>query len=208
MACAYYLAKLGHRVTVFEALEVVGGILRTGIPSYRLPKEVLDHEVEKLRAMGIEFKTGYRIDRRNWESMEGFGAVFLAYGAGQDLPLTLTNRKEGKVISGLEFLKMVNLKRRISLGKRVAVIGGGNTAIDSARVALRLGGSSTIIYRRSRHEMPAFQTEIDDALEEGMKIIYLASPVKIETQGSVQRIECIKNRLVDEGPDGRRHPFP
>jgi NADPH-dependent glutamate synthase beta subunit-like oxidoreductase/Pyruvate/2-oxoacid:ferredoxin oxidoreductase delta subunit len=207
MACAYYLAKLGHRVTVFEALEVVGGILRTGIPSYRLPKEVLDHEVEKLRAMGIEFKTGYRIDRRNWESMEGFGAVFLAYGAGKDFPLTSTNRKEGKVISGLEFLKTVNLGGRISLGKRVAVIGGGNTAIDSARVALRLGGSSTIIYRRSRNEMPAFQTEIDDALEEGVKIIYFASPVKIETQGSVQRIECIKTQLVDKGSDGRRQPI-
>ena len=157
--------------------------------------------------MGIEFKTGYPIDRRNWESMEGFGAVFLAYGAGKDFPLTLTNRKEGKVISGLEFLKTVNLGGRISLGKRVAVIGGGNTAIDSARVALRLGGSSTIIYRRSRNEMPAYQTEIDDALEEGVKIIYFASPVKIETQGSVQRIECIKNRLVDEGSDGRRQPI-
>jgi NADPH-dependent glutamate synthase beta subunit-like oxidoreductase/Pyruvate/2-oxoacid:ferredoxin oxidoreductase delta subunit len=208
MSCAYFLAKLGHRVIVFEAEETLGGLLRTGIPPYRLPKEVVDHEVEKLCAMGIEFKTGYRIDRRNWKSMEGFGAVFLAYGAGQDLPLNLTNRKDGKVISGLKFLKTVNLRGRISLGQRVAVIGGGNTAIDAARVALRLGSSPTIIYRRSRNEMPAFQTEIDGALEEGVKIIYLASPVRIETLGSIQRIVCIKNRLGDEGPDGRRQPIP
>ena len=208
MACAYYLAKLGHRVTVFEALEVVGGLLRTGIPSYRLPKEILDHEVEKLCAMGIEFKTGCQIKRGSWKYVEGFDAVFLAYGAGQDLPLNLTNWKDGKVISGLEFLKTVNLRGRISLGKRIAVIGGGNAAIDAARGALRLGAPSTLIYRRSRNEMPAFQTEIDDALEEGVKIIYLASPVRIETQGSVQRIECIRNRLGDEGPDGRRQPIP
>jgi NADPH-dependent glutamate synthase beta subunit-like oxidoreductase/Pyruvate/2-oxoacid:ferredoxin oxidoreductase delta subunit len=208
MACAYYLAKLGHRVTVFEALEVVGGLLRMGIPSYRLPKEILNHEVEKLCALGIEFKTGCQIDRGSWKYVEGFDAVFLAYGAGQDLPLNLTNMKDGKVISGLEFLKTINLKGRISLSQRVAVIGGGNAAIDAARVALRLGAPSTLIYRRSRNEMPAFQTEIDDALEEGVKIIYLASPVRIETQGSVQRIECIRNRLGDEGPDGRRQPIP
>ncbi|MGD0918561.1 MAG: NAD(P)-binding protein [Thermodesulfobacteriota bacterium] len=208
MACAYYLAKLGHRVTVFEALEVVGGLLRTGIPSYRLPKEILDHEVEKLCAMGIEFKTGCQIDRGSWKYVEGFDAVFLAYGAGQDLPLNLTNMKDGKVISGLEFLKAINLKGRISLSQRVVVIGGGNAAIDAARVALRLGAPSTLIYRRSRNEMPAFQTEIDDALEEGVKMIYLASPVRIEAQGSVQRIECMRNRLGDEGPDGRRQPIP
>ena len=190
MSCAYYLAKLGHRVVVFEAEEALGGLLRTGIPPYRLPKEVVDHEVEKLCAMGIEFKTGCRIDRGSWKSLKGFDAVFLAYGASQDLPLNLDNRKDGKVISGLEFLKTVNLGGRISLGQRVAIIGGGNTAIDTARVALRLGASPTIIYRRSRNEMPAFQTEIDDALEEGVEIIYLASPVRIETQGF-----CKANRM-------------
>jgi NADPH-dependent glutamate synthase beta subunit-like oxidoreductase len=208
MSCAYYLAKLGHRAVVFEAEEALGGLLRTGIPPYRLPKKVVDHEVEKLCAMGIEFKTGCRIDRGSWKSLEGFDAVFLAYGANHDLPLNLDNRKNVKVISGLEFLKTVHLGGRISLGQRVAIIGGGNTAIDTARVALRLGASPTIIYRRSRTEIPAFQAEIDDALEEGVEIIYLASPVRIETRDSVKRIECMRNRLGDEGPDGRRQPIP
>ena len=208
MSCAYYLAKLGHRVIVFEAEQALGGLLRTGIPPYRLPKKIVDREVEKLCSMGIEFKMGYRIDRRTWESLREFDAVFMAYGASHDLPLNLANQENGKVISGLEFLKTFNLGGRISLGKKIAVIGGGNTAMDTARVALRLGASPTIIYRRSRDEMPAFQTEIDDALEEGVEIICLASPVRIETQGSVQQIECIRNRLGDAGPDGRLQPIP
>lgn len=208
MSCAYYLAKLGHRVIVFEAEAAPGGLLRTGIPSYRLPKEVADHEVEKLLSMGIEFKMGLRIDKENWKSLGEFDAVFLAYGAGKDVPFNLANRTDGKVISGLEFLKTVNLGVRVSLGQRVVVIGGGNTAIDAARSALRLGASPTLIYRRTRNEMPAFETEIDDALEEGVKMIYLALPVRIDAQASNQRIECIRTRLGDEGPDGRCQPIP
>lgn len=208
MSCAYFLSRLGHRVTVFEGEKSVGGLLQIGIPPYRLPKEVIDHEVEKLCAMGIEFKTDCRIDKGRWESLEEFKAVFLGYGASQGLPLKLSSHNDGKVISGLDFLRTAHLKERIVSGQRVAIIGGGNTALDAARVALRLGALPTIIYRRSRNEMPAFPTEIEDALEEGVEIIYLASPVKIEMRGFSQQIECVRNYLDEKGPEGRSQPIP
>jgi 2-oxoacid:acceptor oxidoreductase delta subunit (pyruvate/2-ketoisovalerate family) len=204
MSCAYYLRRLGHRVVLFEALDAVGGLLRAGIPAYRLPKGIVDREVQKLRLMGIDFRTGLRIDAKSRGSLNGFDAVLLSSGAGKDLPFGV----EGKTLSALEFLRTVNLGGRPSLGGRVAVIGGGNTAIDTARAALRLGALPTILYRRSREEMPAFESEIEDALEEGVKILYLVSPVRIVAQGPVQRIECARNRLGEKEPDGRRRPIP
>jgi NADPH-dependent glutamate synthase beta subunit-like oxidoreductase len=208
MACAYYLARLGHRVMVFEAQETMGGLLRAGIPPYRLPREVVDREIEKLRDLGIEFKSGFQIDRKNWNSLGNFEAVFLSFGAGQDIPFSPSRGSSGKVISGLNFLRSVYKGEKVSLGKKVVVIGGGNTAVDAARVALRLGSFPTVIYRRSRDEMPAFHSEVDDAIEEGVEMIFLASPVNIESRGRSLLIECIKNRLGEKGEDGRPQPIP
>jgi NADPH-dependent glutamate synthase beta subunit-like oxidoreductase len=208
MSCAYYLTKLGYQITVFEALEVIGGLLRTGIPSYRLPKRVVDKEVEKLSAMGVQFQTRHPINRESWKDLAEFDAVFLAYGANQDLPFDLSHEPNQGIISGPTFLRTVNLQGAFNLGNRVAVLGGGNTAIDAARVALRLGTSPTVIYRRSREEMPAFEREIEDALKEGVKILYLVSPVTVEKQGTIQKIECVRNRLGKPGKSGRRRPLP
>jgi NADPH-dependent glutamate synthase beta subunit-like oxidoreductase/Pyruvate/2-oxoacid:ferredoxin oxidoreductase delta subunit len=241
MSSSYYLSRLGHRVTVFEAMEVVGGLLRTAIPPYRLPVEVVEKEVEKLKAMGVQFETRYRINSNNWKDLENFDAVLFAHGAGVSVPLAfpLADDIKQRIISGLDFLNSIKLtpspslpggtdslpraptgevrdgnshsikpKRQVHPGDKIAVIGGGNTAIDAARVAVRLGASPTIVYRRSRAEMPAFQSEVDDALEEGVEIIFLTSPIGIESIEGSLRIQCIKNRLVESDEDGRHLPVP
>ncbi len=209
MSCSYFLSRLGHRVTVFEALGVVGGLLRTGIPDYRLPVEVVEKEVEKLKALGIQFKTHYRIQEKNWQDLDEFDAIVLAYGAGERLPLFASSPGEKqKMLSGSDFLKTVKLGGAVSLGHKVAVIGGGNTAIDAARVALRLGARPTIIYRRSRAEMPAFSSEVEDALGEGVEILYLTSPVALEKRDSGLRIKCVKNRLGEPDESARPRPVP
>jgi 2-oxoacid:acceptor oxidoreductase delta subunit (pyruvate/2-ketoisovalerate family) len=208
LSCAYFLRLLGHSVTVFESRQVVGGLLRTGIPSYRLPKEIVDQEVTKLQALGVEFRPGHTVTVDTWSELEPFDAVFLALGSGRNRDLPLAGLESSEIVPALEFLEAVNLGRRVNLGRSVAVIGGGNAAIDTARTALRLGSRATVIYRRSREEMPAFSSEVTDALEEGVEILYLASPVRITKGGSGQRIECIKNRLGEPDKDGRRLPSP
>jgi 2-oxoacid:acceptor oxidoreductase delta subunit (pyruvate/2-ketoisovalerate family) len=210
MACSYYLARLGHSLTVFESLNVVGGLLRTGIPDYRLPAFIVEKEVEKLRSMGIEFRTGQPINKRVWRDLESYDAVVLAHGASQQIPIpfTLSSVPDGGIISGLDFLKRVNLGESVSIGRNVIVVGGGNTAVDAARVALRLGASPRIVYRRSRAEMPAFQEEIEDAIEEGIEILFLTSPIVIEYRGSGIRIKCVTNRLISPDGDGRPGVVP
>jgi 2-oxoacid:acceptor oxidoreductase delta subunit (pyruvate/2-ketoisovalerate family) len=210
MASAYYLARLGHGVAVFESLQVLGGLLRTGIPDYRLPPFIVEKEIEKLMAMGVEFRTGQRIDRNSWRVIEGFDAAVLACGASQQIPapFQLSGVQDRRLFSGLDFLRRVKLGEPVSPGRTVVVVGGGNTAVDAARVALRLGASPTILYRRSRAEMPAFQEEIEDALEEGVEIRFLASPIGVEYGESGVRIKCIANRLTTPEPGGRADIIP
>ena len=210
MSCSYYLAWSGHQVTVFEALEVIGGLLRTGIPDYRLPVEVVEKEVEKLRRLGIEFKTKYPINKENWRDLQAFDAILLAHGASEhlSLPFSFSHTPGQKILSGLDFLKTVKLGGEVSLGQRVVVIGGGNTAVDAARVSLRLNALPTIIYRRSRVEMPAFKSEVEDALEEGIEILFLTSPIGIEEGESNLKIKCIKNRMGESDESGRSLPLP
>jgi 2-oxoacid:acceptor oxidoreductase delta subunit (pyruvate/2-ketoisovalerate family) len=205
LASSYYLARLGHGVTVFESCKVIGGLLRTGIPDYRLPPSVVEKEAEKLRGMGIEFRTGQPIDKKAWHELEGFDAVVLAHGASQQIPapFQLSGAPDSRVVSGLDFLKRVKLGERVSLGKNVVIVGGGNTAVDAARVALRFGASPKIVYRRSRPEMPAFQEEIEDALEEGIEIRFLTSPTAVEYGESGIRIKCVTNRLTATDASGR-----
>ena len=210
LSCAYHLSSLGYGVTLFEAQPKLGGVLRYGIPSYRLPKDILDQEIDNILSLGVEAKTGVRVGKDvRWAELKNFDAVFVAAGAWKSLPLKVPGEDAKGVMSGLEFLQRVNSGQTVDPGQRVAIIGGGNTAMDAARSALRLGAKPLIIYRRTREEMPAWEEEVSETGEESIEFIFLSSPVKIVTEnGKVKGVECIKNLLGPIGKDGRREPRP
>jgi len=210
LSCACHLARLGYAVTVFEALAVAGGMMRVGIPEYRLPREVLDREIADIEALGVEIKTGMRLgDNLRMSELDGYDAVFIAVGRQKSRKLNIPGEDAEGVIPGLEFLQKVNLGEEAQVGRRVAVIGGGNTAIDAARSALRLGSEVTILYRRSRAEMPAIAAEINEALDEGVKIRYLTAPVELLAEnGWVTGIKCVRMKLGTPDESGRRRPQP
>lgn len=211
LAAAHDLALLGHDVTIFEALPVLGGMLRIGIPAYRLPKDVLDEQIQAILDLGVEVKTGVLIGEDIKLSdlfKHGYKAVFVAIGAHGDCKLGIAGEDEIEgVVSAVSFLRQVNQGENPEIGKRVAVIGGGNTAIDSARAALRLCADAVyIVYRRSRKEMPA-EKEIEEAIHEGIQLFYLTSPLEIIGQdGKVSALKCIKNELGEPDASGRRSP--
>jgi NADPH-dependent glutamate synthase beta subunit-like oxidoreductase len=210
LSCAYHLAGLGYSVTLFEAESRLGGMLRHGIPAYRLPREVLDQEIKNILSLGIETRTGNRIGvDTKWEDLQKFDALFLAAGAWKSLPLGIPGEDAAGVLSGLEFLKRVNSGEEVELGQRVAIIVGGNTAMDAARSVLRLRAKPLIIYRRTKEEMPAWEEEISEAEEEAIEFIFLSTPLRILAEnGKVSGIECHKNILGPPGKDGRREPRP
>jgi NADPH-dependent glutamate synthase beta subunit-like oxidoreductase len=210
LSCAYHLASLGYGVTLFEALPRLGGMLRYGIPAYRLPKDILDQEIEQILALGVESKTNCRVGKDvNWEELKRFEAVFVAAGAWRSMPLNVPGEDSAGVMSGVTFLRKVNSGEKVDLGERVAILGGGNTAMDAARSALRLGAKPLVIYRRTKEEMPAWEEEVSEAEEEKIEFIFLSSPVKVMAEhGRVKGIECIKNILGPPGKDGRREPRP
>jgi len=213
LAAAYHLTKEGYTVTVFEALPEPGGMLRAGIPEYRLPKDVLKREIEYLKSMGIEFKTNMKFgadfglnDLRNM----GYKAVFIGVGAQKCRKLKIEGEDLNRVFPALEFLKKVNFGEKVEIGNKVAVIGGGNVAVDAARTALRLGAKEVyLLYRRSREEMPAFKPEVEQAEREGVKIQFLVAPKRIIGEnGRVKAVECIRMRLGEPDETGRRKPIP
>ena len=209
LTAAYYLAKLGHSVTVFEALPEPGGMMRFGIPDYRLPKDILSAEIEEIKGVGVEIKTKTRVDSPESLFKQGYNAIFLAIGAHQAIRLEVEGEDNPKVKEAISFLRDVSLGKEVKLGNRVAIIGGGNAAIDSARTALRLGAKEvTIIYRRTRVEMPASPEEIDGALGEGVKIRFLAAPVRIISQDGELQLECIGMELGAVDVSGRQRPEP
>jgi len=210
LSCAYHLARMGYQVTVFEALPKPGGILRVGIPSYRLPKDILDKEIADIQACGVEIKTNARLGGDlSFKDLEEYEAVFLATGAHVSRKLNIPGEDLEGVGSGLDLLRDINLGKAVHIGRKVAVIGGGNTALDAARAVLRLGGNPLILYRRSREEMPAFDEEVSEALEEGIEIRYLIGPTEIiGHNGRVTQLECIKMELGGEDETGRRRPVP
>jgi NADPH-dependent glutamate synthase beta subunit-like oxidoreductase len=210
LSCAYHLASLGYGVTLFEAEAQLGGMLRYGIPSYRLPREVLDQEIRNILSLGVEARPRTRVGADlKWEDLKGFDAVFISAGAWKSLPLRIPGENALGVLSGLEFLRKVNSGETVDLGEKVAIVGGGNTAMDAARSALRLGAKPLILYRRTKEEMPAWEEEISEAEEEAIEFLFLSSPVQILTaNGKVSGIECVKNLLGPPGKDGRREPRP
>lgn len=214
LTASYYLSKEGYDVKVFEAFHEAGGMLRFGIPEYRLPSKILNLEIDLIKRMGVEIKTNSEIKNSNeiWELKEkdGFDAIFLATGANKNVPINLDGENLRGVISGVDFLRDVKLSKINKIDGTVAVIGGGNAAIDSSRTALRLGAKEVnIFYRRSLEEMPAMKEEIKDALEEGIKINYLTAPIAINGQdGKVTELILIKNTLGELDGSGRRKPVP
>ena len=207
LACAYYLRRLGYPVTVFEAHTEVGGMLRVGIPQYRLPRHVLDIEIRRLNQIGVEIRTNTRVVSLDLLFELGYKAIFITIGAHQSLRMGIEGEENPGVIDGASFLREVNLGLKPFLGAEVAVVGGGNVAIDAARTAARLGAKKVnILYRRSEVEMPANPTEVDQALEEGVKILYLVTPIRIKRKNGRLNITCVKMELGEADASGRRQP--
>ncbi len=210
LACAYFLARKNYQVTVYEAEDVIGGLLYWGIPEFRLPKDELKKDIDYIKSYGVDIKTGIGVGKDiTLEQLQKENkAVFLATGAPEELKLNIEGEDLTGVFHCVSFLKEVNLGRKISLGKNVVVIGGGNAAIDSARVARRLGSDVTILYRRSRKEMPANPWEVEEAIKEGVKIEFLVAPNRIIGKDRVEGIECIRMELGAPDASGRRRPIP
>ncbi len=213
LSAAFYLALEGYRVTIFEALSEPGGMLSWGIPGYRLPRDVLRHDIGSIQRLGVEIKTNTPIGKGvSIDDLfaRGFKSVYLAVGAHVSNKLAIPGEDLKGVIHGVDYLREINGGASISLGKRVAVIGGGNVAVDAVRTALRKGAQEAfIIYRRSRQEMPALDEEIIEAEEEGVVIHYLVAPKKIVGEGGkVTGIECIRMELGEPDESGRRRPLP
>lgn len=209
LTAGFYLAKLGHSATVLEALPEAGGMMRAGIPSYRLPREVLHSDIEEMARVGMEIRTDAKVESLDNLFAEGYQAIFLGTGAQRAIRMGISGEEHPNVRDCISFLRDVNLGRRVRLPARVAVIGGGNGAIDAARTALRVGASEvTIIYRRSQAEMPASAEEVRHALEEGVKIIFLAAPLGMTGEDGILRVECVRMALEELDVSGRRRPVP
>jgi heterodisulfide reductase subunit A-like polyferredoxin len=213
LSCAYHLARRGIQSTIFEALSQPGGMLRVGIPAHRLPREVLEREIELITNLGVEIKLNTALGRDVTIDdlfQKGFKAVYLALGAHKGIELGVPGEKAEGVRQGVDFLREVNLTGTTRVGQKVVIIGGGNVAIDVSRSAVRLGAEEvTIIYRRTRSEMPAWEEEIQAAETEGARITYLAAPQEILTRdGRVVGLRCIRMQLTEPDSSGRKRPIP
>ena len=214
LSCAYFLARLGHQPVIYEAMRKLGGMLRYGIPEYRLPKKILDWEIEGILDLGIRAKTGMRLGKDfTFQSLkdEGFDAIFLGIGAWIDYALRVEGEDLTGCYTGINFLSRLADGNPLPIGKRVAVIGGGNSAIDCVRNAIRMGAEEVfIVYRRTRKEMPANEVEIEAAEHEGIKFEFLAAPTKVvgDATGQVTHLEYLKMELGEPDASGRRRPVP
>jgi NADH-quinone oxidoreductase subunit F len=213
LSAAYYLARLGYGVTIYEALPVAGGMLAVGIPDYRLPRQVLDQDISLIQQLGVTIKTGVRIgkDITVEELKQQHAALFLAIGSHGNQPMGVPGEDLEGVLPGVAFLREVNLGQAPNLkDKVVAVVGGGNVAMDAARSSLRLGAKEVrVVYRRPREDMPAAEEEIDAAEHEGVKFTYLAAPLKVAgSEGHVTELVCQQMRQGDFDDSGRRRPVP
>ena len=227
LCCAGELARRGVEVVVFEALHKLGGVLRYGIPPFRLPREILDFEIHNLEKMGVKFITNFIVGRTKSleELQEEFSAIFLGLGAGTPSFLKIEGENLCNIYSANEFLTRINLMNAfkfpqfhtpVNIGKKVVVIGGGNTAMDAARVSLRLQvmqglrPNTTIVYRRTEVEMPARRLEIEHAKEEGVNFEFLIQPIGFigDERGFVKKVRALKCKLGEPDSSGRRRPLP
>ncbi|MCR5206847.1 MAG: FAD-dependent oxidoreductase [Eubacterium sp.] len=212
LSAAYYLAQLGHEVIVYDMMEKMGGMLRYGIPQYRLPKEILDREIELIEKTGVKMANGFKLGKEcTIASLKSFyDAVIVAIGAWKSSPMRVEGEELEGVIGGIDFLRTVIKGERTSIGKRVAVCGGGNTAMDACRTAVRLGAEEVyVVYRRTRNEMPADALEIEEAEEEGVIYKFLTNPISFN--GENGKLTSVTLQLMELGePDasGRRRPVP
>jgi NADPH-dependent glutamate synthase beta subunit-like oxidoreductase len=211
MSAAYHLALRGYPVTVFEAFPKTGGMLRYGIPPYRLPHDILDAEIGRILELGVELKTNTAVgtDVSMDDLRKDYKAIFVAIGAHQGIQLRIEGEDASNVFTGTDFLHKVNTGESVEIGDKVVVIGGGDTAIDAARVSRRLGADVTILYRRTRTEMPAIDEEIVGAMEEGINIEFLAAPAAIHrNNGTATGMKCQRMELGEPDDSGRRRPVP
>lgn len=211
LSFAYQMARRGYQVTLYEQHDEAGGMLRYGIPAYRLPREILRGEIERILRLGVELKLGVRIGRDiSAEALRAaHRAVFLAIGADKPQRLDIPGDQGARVIAGTTFMYRINQGHSVEVGESVVVVGGGNTAIDAARAARRLGAQVTMLYRRTRKEMPAIDEEIDDALSEGVHIEFLAAPLEIrETGGAGGTVVVQRMKLGESDASGRAKPVP
>ncbi len=215
LSCAYFLARLGYKPTVFEKLPVAGGMMAVAIPEYRLPKTVLQREIDNIRKLGVDIRLNTQVGKditisQLWS--QGYQAFFVAVGMYGDRNLGIPGENLENVIQAVDLLSDINLDKPVvsPAGKKVAVIGGGNSAVDAARTMLRMGAKSvTILYRRTRREMPAYKEEIESAAHEGVVIKFLTAPEKIfGEKGKVKSIECIKMKPGEFDTEGRQKPIP
>jgi formate dehydrogenase major subunit len=212
LSFAYQMARRGYRVTVYDAREQAGGMLRYGVPDYRLPQAVLDAEIQKILDLGVELELTTRVGKDiSLENLRArHSSLYLAIGAQKGYGLNIPGAGGASVWTGTDYLSRVNCGETVDGGSRVVVVGGGNTAMDAARCARRGGAEVTVLYRRTREEMPAIAHEIDDALEEGVELMLLAAPVEIERDenGRLIAIQVQRMRLGEPDTSGRRRPLP
>jgi len=213
LSCAYFLARLGYRPKVFEAFQEPGGMLIQAIPAYRLPREVLGQEIRMIERMGVDIALGLGLGMDfTLEELRkhGYDAVFIGVGAPSGMSLGLANTEAKGAVEALSFLRDFNLNGSVQVGKRVAVVGGGNAAVDAARTAFRLGAESVdIVYRRTRDEMPAYEEEIEEAVKEGVKLNFLLVPAELlTTDGRVTGLRCNRMALGEYDRSGRPRPVP
>jgi NADH-quinone oxidoreductase subunit F len=211
LTCAHYLALEGYKSTIFESQPTAGGMLAVGIPEFRLPRDVLNAEIERIKKLGVEIKTNTRIgkDIRLSELKNEYKAIFIAVGAHKGLKMRIPGEDAEGTIDAVEFLRDFNLGREVKIGDKVIIVGGGNSAIDAARVVKRLGKDTRIFYRRTRAEMPAIESEVDEAIIEDIDIQFLVVPTKVlSSNGKIEAIECVRMKLGDMDESGRRRPVP
>ncbi len=213
LSCAYFLSRLGYKPTVYEGQSRPGGMLAQAIPAYRLPRDLLDHDLELVRGLGVEIRTGRRLGRDfslTELRKQGYQAVFLGVGAPRGASLGLPGEEIEGVVEAIDYLRQFNLSGEARAARQVVVVGGGNAAVDAARTALRLGGESvTVVYRRTRAEMPAYEEEVEEAEKEGVRFQMLAAPVALEAaKGRLSAVRFQRMELGEFDKSGRRRPTP
>ena len=212
LSFAYQMARRGYRVTVYDARETAGGMLRYGVPDYRLPQDVLDAEIQKILDLGVELQLDTRVgtDISLAKLRQRHSSLYLGIGAQRGRGLDIPGADGPSVWSGTDYLARINEGESVDTGRHVVVVGGGNSAVDAARCARRNGAEVTILYRRTRDEMPAIEQEVDDALEEGIELVLLAAPVRVlrQADGRLTAIQAQRMQLGEPDASGRRRPVP